>query len=136
MPKGIKLNNNVISVGRVHSVKALAEYYNMADVFVTFSLEETFGKVSAEALSCGTPVVCYQSTANEELVGEGCGYVVPEKDMNAFVQAIQKVYENGKEQYSAGCRDYAVKYFDKDERIQDYIEVMKQLVETGKGLDG
>ena len=55
--EGIELPKNIITVPSTSSIDELAELYSSADVFITFSLEETFGKVSAEALSCGTPVI-------------------------------------------------------------------------------
>ena len=79
--EGIELPKNIITVPSTSSIDELAELYSSADVFITFSLEETFGKVSAEALSCGTPVICYNSTANPEIVGEGCGYVCEKKEI-------------------------------------------------------
>ena len=37
----------------------MAEVYNMADVYVTPSLQESFGFTVCEAMSCGTPVVAF-----------------------------------------------------------------------------
>ena len=39
--------------------KALAEYYQQADVFVFPSRWDTFGLVQIEAMACGTPVAAY-----------------------------------------------------------------------------
>lgn len=94
---------NITAVSATSSTDELAELYSAADVFITFSLEETFGKVSAEALSCGTPVICYDSTANPEIVGDGCGYVVPKNDFEGILNAVKKVRENGKNSYSSAC---------------------------------
>jgi glycosyltransferase involved in cell wall biosynthesis len=39
------------------------------------SLEEAFGKTAAEALSCQTPVVCFDSTGLKDIVEhQACGY--------------------------------------------------------------
>ena len=74
MPK-ISLPKNVISVAATDSVNELVKYYNAADVFLQLSEEETFGKVVAEALACGTPVVTNGYTANPELVNASCGCI-------------------------------------------------------------
>ena len=121
------LPKNIIAVPRTSSTDELAEIYSAADVFITFSLEETFGKVSAEALSCGTPVICYDSTANPEIVGEGCGYVVPKNDFEGILNAVKKVRENGRRFYSEACENFAHEKFGKDKLIHQYIDVYKQL---------
>lgn len=121
------LPKNITAVSATSSTDELAELYSAADVFITFSLEETFGKVSAEALSCGTPVICYDSTANPEIVGDGCGYVVPKNDFEGILNAVKKVRENGKNSYSSACVNFAHDRFDKNMLIDRYIDVYKQL---------
>lgn len=128
MPDGVELPDNIVSVNKTDSVEELVKYYNCADVFITFSLEETFGKVSAEALSCGTPVICYNSTANPELVGDRCGYVVDKNDFDGIVDSIRKVKQNGKSYYFGNCIKYAEENFDKDKNIEQYINLYKELL--------
>ncbi len=130
--KDIKLPSNMIAVGTTHSVEEMSSYYNLADVFVTFSTEETFGKVSVEALSCGTPVVCYDATANKEVVGEGCGYVVEKGDFDAVLTCVNKIREKGKASYSSNCINFVHSQFDKKERIDEYISLYKKLIELKK----
>lgn len=110
-----------------NDTKELAALYAMADVFVQPSLEETFGKVTAEALSCGTPVVCFDSTANPELVGEGCGTVVPVGDVQAMNNAIQQILKQGKEAFSPNCRNYAVEHFQKGKNLKEYLNLFEIL---------
>lgn len=110
-----------------NDTKELAALYSMADVFVQPSLEETFGKVTAEALSCGTPVVCFDSTANPELVGEGCGTVVPVGDVQAMNNAIQLILKQGKAAFSQNCRDYALEHFQKEKNLREYLNLFETL---------
>jgi glycosyltransferase involved in cell wall biosynthesis len=42
--------------------------YSAADVFVSFSRMEAFGKTLAEAMSCGTPVVCFDTSGPKDIV--------------------------------------------------------------------
>lgn len=129
LPDGVTLPENVLGAGTVNSTNELSDYYNAADVLVNFSLEETFGKVSAEALSCGTPVVCYDSTANPEVVGDGCGYIAEKNNFDEILEFIEEIKKNTKEFYSKKCIEYAHKNFSKDERIKDYIDLYKELLE-------
>ena len=95
----------------------------MADVFLTFSYQETFGKVSAEALSCGTPVICYNSTANPELVGDNCGVVVEKDDKEGMLNAVNLIQNNGKAFYSCNC----IRFADDNFRREKVTAEIKQL---------
>ncbi len=118
-----KMPDNVMHISRTDSREELIEYYAMADVFVQPSLEETFGKVTVEALSCGTPVVCYDSTANPELVGENCGEVVPARDREAMLRSVRKILLQGKVQYTHFCRSSVEERFDTEIIFNQYLEI-------------
>ncbi|MHA6533613.1 glycosyltransferase [Paenibacillus sp. BAC0078] len=122
------LPKNIIHKDETHNINELVEYYSIADVFVNLSLEESFGKVTAEALACGTPIVVMNSTANPELVGNGCGYVIENNDMECILDTIHKVKKNGKIKYASNCIEYAKMNFDKNARIADYLSVYKELI--------
>ncbi|MBR6514808.1 MAG: glycosyltransferase [Clostridia bacterium] len=123
----VELSKNVKHIPVTDSVNELAQYYSMADVFVTLSREESFGKVSAEALACGTPIICYDSTANPELVGDGCGRVVDVGDIQAVSSAIKDLCNKDKSEISVVCRAYAEENFNKNDRIKDYISLYREL---------
>lgn len=127
IPERTVLPSNVHHVPTTNSPRELSELYSAADVFVMLSAEETFGKVSAEALACGTPVVCYDSTANKELVGEGCGAVHPLGDMNALADSVRAICAEGKETYSEACRAFAEANFRKEDRISDYLDLYQRI---------
>lgn len=124
----VTLPESILHIQATNSVAELVKYYSMADVFVQPSLEETFGKVTAEALACGTPAVCFNSTANPELVGEGCGAVVPVGDTDGMLAAIRMILSNGKTVYAETCRSFAKQNFDKDKNLQIYLQIFKKLL--------
>ncbi len=121
--------DNVICVGRTESQEELSEYYSMADVFMTFSYQETFGKVSAEALSCGTPIICYNSTANPELVGKDCGIVVELDDKDGMLKAVDIIQKKGKDTYSAKCIEFARNNFKREKVTKEIKQVYERLLE-------
>ena len=129
MPKGQILPEEIRSISATDSAEELAGYYNLADVFITLSLEESFGKVSAEALACGTPVVCYDSTANRELVGPGCGYAVSPGKMDEIEKAVRAVCEAGKGAFSEPCRAFAAEHFDKAGQISEFLALYRRITE-------
>ncbi|MRR30218.1 glycosyltransferase, partial [bacterium] len=108
--------------------------YGAADVFVQLSREETFGKVTAEALACGTPAIVYNATANPELIGENCGYVVEPGDFVGLMSCVTRIREKGKVDYSASCREFARQNFDRDNRIDDHVELYRQVMGLKQGL--
>ncbi len=126
-PASIQLNDKIISVPSTDSIEELVELYSMADVFFQPSLEETFGKVSAEALSCGTPVVCFNSTANPEIVGEGCGSSVAVGDIDGLYNEIQNILSKDKSVYSKGCREFAKKNFNMEKNLPEYMQLFEKI---------
>lgn len=125
--KGVQLPEKVIHIPKTGSVERLVALYNAADVFLQPSLEETFGKVSSEALACGTPVVCFDSTANPELVGENCGAVVPVGDLEGMLHAVRQIFANGKASYSQSCRAFAAENFDMQKSMNQYMQLFLKL---------
>jgi glycosyltransferase involved in cell wall biosynthesis len=124
----IELPSNILVISRTESTTELAEYYSMADVFVNLSLQESFGKVTAEALACGTPIIVLNSTANPELVGDGCGYVIDNSEIADLIKLLKVIKANGKASYTNSCITYAKINFSKDDRILDYLKLYKKLI--------
>ena len=83
--------------------------------------------MSAEALACGTPVVCYNSTACPELVGENCGVVVEKEDKDGIFRAVNAIQKNGKAQYSETCVRFANENFNRKKLTREFIEIYKEL---------
>lgn len=133
MPANTLMPDHVISLPRTDDICALVELYSMADVFLQASLEETFGKVSAEALSCGTPVVCFDSTANPELIGPGCGAVVPAGNVEEMLCKMRNILSCGKEHYTHQCRKFAEYKFDKKAIFGQYLEFLQDILIQSEG---
>ena len=120
LPIGIK------GLQRTETVDELVNYYNMADVYVNPSVEETLGMTTIEAMACGTPVVVYNSTAVPEPVNENSGFVVDYKNINQLAKKIQFVCEE-MPFTSSDCRARTEALFDKNNSFQDYINLYKNL---------
>ncbi|MBP3634284.1 MAG: glycosyltransferase [Oscillospiraceae bacterium] len=125
----MELPDKVIAAPETSDVAQLAAYYRGADVLLQLSREETFGKVVAEALACGTPVVTNRFTANPELVTEKTGVVLEEMTVQSISQAVHKVLEAGKAHYSKACADFAADRFDKEENLAQYGELFEKMCE-------
>lgn len=91
MPIDISLPGNIIHIEQTDSMIELVKLYSAADVFVHLSREETFGKVIAEAMACGTSAVVYNSTAMPEIVDSITGRVVEPGDIDSVLSSINEL---------------------------------------------
>ena len=125
--EGITLPNNIEVVNYINNEEDMAKLYSDALVYVHLSSEDTFGKVIAESLACGTPVIVYNSTACPELVVDGSGYVVNVRDIDDVCKKINKIKTKGKGQYFQSCIKQS-KRFDKDTAINETFEFYKEII--------
>jgi D-inositol-3-phosphate glycosyltransferase len=73
----------------------LANYYDLADVFVMPSLTETFGLVALEAQALGTPVVASAVGGLTEVIADGqTGTLVAARQPQAFADAIAALLDD------------------------------------------
>ncbi len=101
------LGDNVEFTGFI-SDEDIVEYYNQANVFVLpsiSSLQEGFGIVALEALSCQTPVITTDIVGvAEDLIEVNSGLVVPAKDSVKLAEAIITILKDKKLQIEMGKR--------------------------------
>ncbi len=123
----IQLPSNIISIGTIKDVKKLAKCYSAADVFVSFSYRETFGKVIAEAMSCGCPAIVYDITACGEIVGSDCGYAIPLGNVVLANEKIKKIKNDGKDFYKENCYNRTRELFDLNKNALEYERLYNEL---------
>lgn len=124
----IEFPDNVRNIPATDSTSSLARLYNVGDVYVSLSREESFGKTVAESLACGTPAIAFSSTALPELLGEGCGHLVTGKGLKGVLKELQTVRSNGKEYYSGHCVSYAREHFSMELCCKEYIDIYESLL--------
>ncbi len=127
--KIIPINDKILHINRTNDVNMLSDIYAMADVFFNPTKRETFGKVTAEALACGTPVVAYNTTACPELVGENCGYIEELGDIKSAYKDIVYITANSEiDKMRETCRQFSVDNFNKDIILKDMVKVYYDLL--------
>lgn len=123
------LPHNIKHIDYLSGNSELAKAYSFADVYVHLSTEDTFGKVIAEALSCGTPAIVYDATACPEIIDTNCGYVVEKRNIQQVLEAIYNIQENTKGYYTAQCRQRVVENFDYTSNIKKTIGVYNTILQ-------
>lgn len=124
-----EIPKNIIGLERTSNAKELAEYYSMADVFVNATLEDNFPTTNLEALSCGTPVITFDTGGSPESLNESCGRVVPKGDMDALLKAV--FLEKDEPKKKEDCLKQAEQY-EKYDRFQEYVELYHRLAGQGE----
>ena len=125
-----QLPDGIIGISRTNNVDELAEIYSAADILFNASYQETFGLVTAEAISCGTPVIVYNSTACSEIVTSETGYIAEVKNEIKVLNYIleDKMLDSTQRKVrSEKCRQYAIAHFDKNIKYQEYIKLYNSL---------
>ena len=106
--------------GRVNRTE-LIKLYNQSDVILGPSVEDSFGMVFLEALSCDKPVICTENTgARELLTHHKNGSIIPIRD----VEAIKREIKYWKEHKPKECRKLALSHT-MDKYMSDIINFLK-----------
>ena len=125
-----KMPNGVDGICRTDNIEELVRYYSSADVFINPTYEDNFPTTNIEALACGTPVITYRTGGSPEAIDENTGMVVEVGDINGLVAGIKKLcLSDHKEETRRLCRERAVKYFNKNDRYREYLDLYQSLLE-------
>lgn len=74
---------------------AIIERYCESSMLVLTSLYEPFGLVMVEAMSCGLPVVSFESDGAEQILMDGNnGFIVKDRNIEAFADRVCRLMED------------------------------------------
>lgn len=121
-----KINHKrLINLDRTNDVNELVKWYSLADLFVNPTLGDNFPTVNIEALSCGTPVISFNTGGSKEIYGE-CGFTVYEKNVNDLYNGIVECLN--KNILTSDCVKQA-KLFSSKKMCIEYIKLYNSLFE-------
>jgi glycosyltransferase involved in cell wall biosynthesis len=87
-------SDRIILKGK-HPQSKLRWFYSQCSVFCLASIEDGFGMVIPQAMSCGLPVIHTTNTGGEDIVREGIdGFSIPIRNVEALKEKILFFYEN------------------------------------------
>lgn len=73
----------------------LPRWYSQASVFVAPSIEDGFGQVILEAMSCGVPTIASTHSCGPDVIRDGVeGYCVPPGDSKILADRLSFLYEH------------------------------------------
>lgn len=97
-------SDNLIAIPYVYSQEELAEYMSLADLFVCNSKEDTMPNVCLQAMLCGSPILCYNTSGMPYLAPSPIGKYV--NDMDDMAHEIEQ-YQKKDNQISQNCVSFA-----------------------------
>ena len=124
------------SFGYLNDNISLRLAYSCADIFVSPSLMDGFGKTIAEAMACGTPVICFDATGPKDIVTHKVdGYKAKPFESKDLARGIECVLNN--DNYDELCvkaREKVMREFDVEIVSRKYIKLYNDILAKKIGL--
>ncbi len=126
----------VTRLGYLSDAISLRLAYSAADVFVAPSRADAFGKTLAEAMSCGTPVVCFNATGPRDIVEhQRNGYLAEPFDPESLAAGIRWVLGRSPEAHAELCENARVRAqqrFDSRVIAKQYLKLYREVMRSAK----
>ncbi len=123
------LPKNYIPIGYVNGQQLLTEYYSLADLFVFPSMHDTMPNACLEALSCGTPLLCFNTSGMPYMADDTVMTLVEPGNVDQMVEVIQKTKKKD-EAIINTCRNYALKRFDNQKYFERLVSIMRSMCDN------
>ena len=113
------LPNDIIVIERTENIEELVQIYSAAYVYYNPTYEDNFPTTNLEALSCGTPVITYETGGSIEPIDQN-GYIIKTGNINEVVKKLDEVNNLKK----ITLRDI----FKKETMIKEYVSLYKRII--------
>ncbi|MBZ0177902.1 MAG: N-acetyl-alpha-D-glucosaminyl L-malate synthase BshA [Melioribacteraceae bacterium] len=130
LARELQLEKDVIFLGKQDG---LAEILSASDVFLMPSQSESFGLSALEAMSCGLPVVSSSVGGLPELILHNeVGFIAEFGDVERMSKYTIELLQNEKKynSFSKKSRERAVKYFEKDKIVPQYLAYYEKILNS------
>ncbi len=128
LASSLGISGDTIFTGRV-PYDEVPEYHNMLDIYVTVSLNESFGVAILEASACERPVVVSNVGGLPDVVEDGItGFIVQPRDPEGTAAAIIKLLhdKNLRERMGKAGRETVKRAYDWDRNVNQMIEIYNE----------
>lgn len=103
----LRLNGYKVDYTGYLTFEELAEYYSLADVFLSPSIEDAGPMMLNQALMCGTPAVAFNIGTACDIINENTGYLAKHRNSEDFCTGILQLITKSQselENISKECR--------------------------------
>ena len=125
-------NKNYQSTPYTQDKVLLSRYFSAADIFFYPTPGDSFGLISTEAMSCGTPVVTYDVDAlPETVIHKETGYIAKYKDIKDLKAGVDYILNLSKDDYalmSSKARERILNNFSCEKMYQGYLSLYKKIL--------
>ena len=118
------LPSNIISIHKTYNQEELVKIYSTADLFVNPTRQDNFPTVNIEALSCGIPVLAYETGGCPEIINDSCGSIVKKDDIDSLESEIIRICEK-KPFDKKACIERAKQYNMRD-KFKEYAQLIEE----------
>jgi glycosyltransferase involved in cell wall biosynthesis len=122
----------IYNIPKLNSDKEIRRFYNCLDLIVVPSRLEAFGQTASEAISCGIPVVCFNSTGLKDIIiHKKNGYLAKPYSSKELCKGIEYILKLNKRKYEEMCLSsikIAHKKFSFDFISNQYIKLYKRIL--------
>lgn len=123
------VTDKLVDIGSIHHTDMPA-LYQKADILISPSIREGFGLSVAEAMSCGLPVVAFNTSSLPELIDHGMGgYLTDINDVRGFAEYINILGESHSLRMQMGNynRIKVEKKFTQSRMINEYCRLFEEV---------
>lgn len=124
--------NNVTYVQKTADEDTLSSYFSAADILLYPSTADNFPLVILEAMSCGLPIVSFDTGGiKEAVIDKVNGYIAKYKDLNDLLSGVRYILNmnaENREKISSNSRDRVIKYFSLEKMISEYLTLYESLI--------
>lgn len=129
----LKSKINVIDFGQVESEAKMSELYNLCDIFLSPSTEESFGFMAVEAMACSKPVIVFHGTALPDTTNAPEIGIATQKSTKELALAISSLINDPKARQSRGIagRKYVQDRYAEQQYFNNYMSLFHELAKKG-----
>ena len=116
------LPSNYIAKGFIDDIDSVAEYLSLGDLFVFPSFADTMPNTCIEALSCGTPLLCWKVYGNEMMAPPDIATFVTLGNLDEMAEVVEHLVKKDDARIQQ-CRSYAVARYDNQQYFNNLMKI-------------
>ncbi len=126
----IPFNWNLL--GRINTPEKMNQVYNLADVFVSSSIQENLPNTIMEAMAAGTPCVAFGVGGIPEMIEhKNTGYVAEPENSDDLADGIKFVFENkSNNPFGINSRKKVIENYSNEVVAGEYLELYRNILKN------